>query len=143
MFKSPSIQHLNFILSICFRKNFDLKDFLKVLSEMALFFTYHINIDVDKWNMDVTFTVEEEVWLNNQMRLADNALRSVPIGPELIQEFLMFSLGVNFINILWAVICSFIYLQFVLVLFCIKKLAKRCSSYNFGRKCEISIIMVN
>ena len=67
---------------------------------MALFFTYHINIDVDKWNMDVTFTVEEEVWLNNQMRLADNALRSVPIGPELIQEFLMFSLGVNFINIL-------------------------------------------
>ena len=77
-----------------------MKDFLKVLSEMALFFTYNINIDVDKWNLDVTFTVEEEVWLNNQMRLADIALRSVPIGPELIQEFLMFSLGVNFINIL-------------------------------------------
>jgi hypothetical protein len=79
------------------RKNFDLKEFLNVLSEMALFFTNNINIDIDKWNFDVTLTVEEESWLSNQLQLTNDALRSVPVGPELIQEFLMFSLGFNFI----------------------------------------------
>ncbi len=77
----------------CFRDNYNLKDFIKILSELALFFTYNVNIDVDKWNLDVTYTVEEESWLKNQIKLVDTALHSVSIGQELIHEFLMFSLG--------------------------------------------------
>jgi len=81
---------------------------------MALFFTYNINIDVDKWNLDVTLTIEEEAWINNQIMLADASLRSVSIGPELIQEFLMFSLGLNFTYILRA---AFLYKKGFALLF--------------------------
>ena len=72
-----------------------MKDFIKILSELALFFTYNVNIDVDKWSLDVTYTVEEESWLKNQIKLVDTALHSVSFGQELIHEFLMFSLGLE------------------------------------------------
>jgi hypothetical protein len=85
--------------------NFELEDLTKILIKMALFCTYQLNWDgmfssvrkdssIVMSNIVMTFTLEEEAWLNNQFKLFDMAFRSVPAGQELIHEFLMNSLGV-------------------------------------------------
>lgn len=45
-------------------------------------------------NVVMPYTNEEEAWLNRQLRLVDEAYVSVPVGESLMQEFMMFSLGV-------------------------------------------------
>jgi hypothetical protein len=88
--------------------SFELKDLSKILIQMALFCTYNIDWDtIEKManvgiqnvnpamsNLVMTYTIEEEAWLNNQFKLFEMAFRSVPSGQEIIHEFLMNSLGV-------------------------------------------------
>ena len=86
-------------------QDFDLHDLAKVLSQMAVFCTYNIDwneitepgqkrLDFSGSNIVMTYTVEEEAWLGQQLKLVDEAFRSIPLGENLMDEFMMFSLGV-------------------------------------------------
>ena len=45
-------------------------------------------------NVVMPYTGEEEAWLKKQLKLVDEAFRSVPIGENVMHEFMMYSLGV-------------------------------------------------
>jgi hypothetical protein len=86
--------------------HFDKKDLIQIISRMALFCTYHINWE-DSYPMarlesaannvssiSMPFTMEEEGWINNQIKQVGDAFRSVPAGKFILHEFFMHSLGV-------------------------------------------------
>jgi hypothetical protein len=67
-------------------EDFDLHDLTKVLSQMAVFCTNNIDweekaqkrLDFSGSNVVLTYTVEEEAWLGQQLKLVDEAFRSIP-----------------------------------------------------------------
>lgn len=80
--------------------NFKRQNLIKILSQMALFCTYNIDWD-DKAvkthptrDLIMTYTLEEESWLNHQLSLVESAFRSVPAGKEIMHNYMMHSLGV-------------------------------------------------
>ena len=84
---------------------FDMHDLSKVLIKMAIFCTYNMdwgglanNVrkdrEVSMSRIVMTFTMEEEAWLNQQLHMVAEAFRSVPAGRDMLHEFLMYSLGV-------------------------------------------------
>ena len=86
-------------------EDFEIEELSKVLSKMALFCTYNSDWDVlakcvpktmefASYNIVMTYTIEEEAWLSHQLRLVDEAFRSVPMGSDIMYEFMMHSLGV-------------------------------------------------
>ena len=83
--------------------DFEIQDLSKILSKMAVFFAYNIDwnklaessrVELSRSNIVMTYTMEEEVWLSQQLKLVDEAFRSVPVGSDLLYEFMMHSLGV-------------------------------------------------
>ena len=84
------------------KSDFELQDLIKILREMGLFCTYNTEWEkLDRYhghmnpsNIIMTYTTEEENWIVNQMQLVDQAFRSVPLGMDLINEFMMHCLGV-------------------------------------------------
>ena len=84
---------------------FDMHDLSKVLIKMAIFCTFNMDWDglannirresaVSMSNIVMTFTMEEEAWLNRQLDRVSEAFRSVSFGRDILHEFLMYSLGV-------------------------------------------------
>jgi hypothetical protein len=66
---------------------------------MAVFCSYNIDWEELKKSNPVEtvvmpYTREEEGWLNEQLQLMDEAYRSLPMGEDFIEEFMMFSLDV-------------------------------------------------
>ena len=55
------------------------------------------------------YTREEESWLQNQIRIINEAYLSLPAGQDLIEEFTMYSLGVPLSKSLAASGMSMIY----------------------------------
>jgi hypothetical protein len=43
----------------------------------------------------MSYTDEEETWLNKQFELSDSAFRSVPLGDKLMQDFVRNSFGAS------------------------------------------------
>jgi hypothetical protein len=81
------------------------------LVKMAVFFSYNVlwsekEPSPSEAIITMVYTDEEECWLQKQIDLLEMAFRSVPMGEEIIEEFAMYSLGVNFINILQAHFCT-------------------------------------
>ena len=85
---------------------FDKKDMIKILNRMAMFCTYHIEWD-DSFpvarletaahnvsSLSMPFTLEEEGWLVNQIKMVGDTFRSVQAGKFILHEFFMHSLGV-------------------------------------------------
>lgn len=93
----------------------DFANLKKTLKQMAVFCACNIsweghegdnNLDVFSpdaedynytfpgFNLVMSYTEEEELWLNQQFKHIDEAFRSVPIGDEMLKEFFMYSLGV-------------------------------------------------
>jgi hypothetical protein len=108
--KEPTaLTDINVLNSFLFKKcvtsndsTFSLEDLTSILVKMALFSSYNIewgetsesNQNMSHQTIVMRYTKEEELWLQNQVHLVEDAFRSVPIGDEILEEFTMFSLGV-------------------------------------------------
>jgi hypothetical protein len=47
------------------------------------------------FSLSMSYTDEEEAWLNKQFGLFDSAFRSVPLGDKLMQDFVRNSFGAS------------------------------------------------
>ena len=77
---------------------FDTKTFVELLVQMAVAFSY-VLVDIDDndaelKSVSLPYTEEEEKWLQHEIELIDEAYQSVPIGEYVMNEFMMYSLGV-------------------------------------------------
>lgn len=45
-------------------------------------------------SVSIKFTIEEDLWLKNQLKKLDEAHQSVPFGEEITNEFMMYTLEV-------------------------------------------------
>ena len=102
----------------CRKSGLTLQDFYELSIQMSIFCSHNIDWSMfKKPNSDVLpiesvimpYTREEESWLQNQIRIINEAYLSLPAGQDMIEEFTMYSLGVPLSKSLAASGMSMIY----------------------------------
>lgn len=82
---------------------FEIQNLYQILRNMGIFCTYNIDwdalmatrySDIARKNIAMSYTQEEEAWMERQLKQFDQAFRSVEVGMDLINEFVMHCLGV-------------------------------------------------
>ena len=106
--------HVELILQSCSDSYTSLNELKALFAQMAVFCAYNIAWDNSQiceengtvctadpsfklfsgFDLVMTYTQEEELWLDKQFKHMEEAFRSVTIGDEIMNEFFMYSLGV-------------------------------------------------